>query len=406
MPIFVHRYNGDHSTKSYDLSQKTKRTALKSYMTTIAKKATESAVAKRVAIKKLKYIAITTHSAASAARCLRDVHVKAVMTQVKEKLSGLGAALSDADLALDPESLFTGLSAAESKAAGDTVKRKITKFTDNVVPSLSVPADIPKPPKATLDHAAGIIARVKAREGDIREHAAMRVKLFWLLCVAYYKTGLEIEANQGAVLQHGKATPGYGHAACHTALCSNVNDNNPLGKKSLIEDTHLKHVLNMTRDLPVAVNKADSHMESEGKADETMRYHANEILNRVSRGELNPVQAMTVFYDYLSRYFLRAAKTFARVEDREAPIEAKTMILSWQIDGMFSWARKTDTPGAWALSLETLVQWLKPSIPLGTETECVRAAGLFANPAFVEGCLTEQARDILAPVLAATEAKV
>ncbi len=395
MPIIVHRYDGDNKLVGYDLEDKGRRRALKTYITRAANLECDTDAKRQARILKLKFILLKTHQAAKAAGKLGDDRVIAIKAHTIKKLDALGVSLTPADLELVPEDLLAGVGAEVSRALGDKVKRDITSYDDNRTSSLRVPDSIPKPAKDSLAHASSIIAMVASRRVDIIEHAARRVQLFWMLCVAYYKSGYLVNGIKGAELQHGKATPGYGNAACHSSLLSNITDNSDSGK-SMIADLHLNDELNSTVDLPSAVNKVDSNMESEGKVTETMRYQANGILNRVSTGDICPLLAMSLFFKAMNDYFDYAHTDFALKADREAPTDAKHLILEYQRAGTLNWAAQFKASGKWSLSIATMMLWLKPKEIPGSGSYKTSAVRLFHEPAYREQCLDDLRAEILA----------
>ncbi|MDF1655574.1 MAG: hypothetical protein P1U34_10730 [Coxiellaceae bacterium] len=398
MPIIVHRYDGDNKLVGYDLEDKGRRRALKTYITRMANIDCDTAAKRQAKIIKLKFILLKTHQAAKTVGKLGDDNVTAIKAHVIKKLGTLGVVLAPADLNIVPETLLIGVKPEVSRALGDKVKRDITSYDENRTSALCVPDHIPKPAKDSLDHASSIIAMVASRQAGIIEHAARRTELFWLLCVAYYKSGYVVNGNQGALVQHGKATPGYGNAACHSSLISNVTDNSGRGR-SLITGTPLDAEINSTVELPIAVNKVDSNMESEGKVADTMRYQANGILNRVSAGEICPLLAMSLYFKAMNDYFESAPTDFALKADREAPTDAKHLILEYQKAGTLSWAAKLKVSGTWSLSIATMMLWLKPKERQGSDSYKSAAVRLFHEPAYREECLEALKSEILvAPV--------
>ncbi|MDF1796837.1 MAG: hypothetical protein P1U63_09900 [Coxiellaceae bacterium] len=399
MPVITHRYDGDNKLVAYDLENTGRRRALKSYVTKIANLESDTDAKRLAKIIKLHFILLKTHQAASAARKLGNPHVQEILSHVNKKLADLRVVIQPRELSVVPETLLEGQTSEVRRALGDKVKREITSYDDNRTSALRVPARIPKPAKDSLDHASTIVAMVASRKDYIIEHAARRTELFWMLCVAYYKSGYVVNGDQGALVQHGKATPGYGNAACHSSLLSNITDNSGRGR-SQIAGLSLDAELNSTVELPIAVNKVDSNMESEGKATETMRYKTNVMLNRVSRGELNPIQAMQLYFTAMNRYFDKAKADFALKADREAPIEAKHLILEYQQTGTLSWAALEKATGHLSLSIAAIMLWLKPKEVEMSESYKRTAVRLFHEPAYKEACILERQAEILAAPVA------
>lgn len=179
------------------------------------------------------------------------------------------------------------------------------------------------------------LERVELVAENIREHTTRRIELLFLLMIAVYKKNLVITKGK-TIYQHGK---GYHHtntAGCHDSLYpaldftapgdnsmigavtsywesaksylpsrffSNTSDKPVSNSVGLLNNTYLQELLNMTTELPASVNKFDMHMETRGFEKSSLVKVGIELLNQVSRGELNPIQGMNIFCRNLHLFF-------------------------------------------------------------------------------------------------------
>jgi hypothetical protein len=181
-----------------------------------------------------------------------------------------------------------------------------------------------------------LLQKIKMLEENIREHAARRVDLFFLLAIAVYKKNVYITKGP-TVRQHGIGSKKKtGTAGCHASLFPNpvcqIIPSPPANmvsnyltwtlsffKKSevkavaliaappaeplpLLAGTYLEDVLNMTTELPVLVNDFDGHMEGKFQASSAVKA-CLAILNRVSTGAIDPVQALTEYCRIMILFF-------------------------------------------------------------------------------------------------------
>ncbi len=187
-----------------------------------------------------------------------------------------------------------------------------------------------------------LIDKVTSISENIREHARRRVDLFFLLSIAVYNKRVVI--SKGATIyQHGVGSKKTGTAACHASLIPNP-EITPLDPEPgvvptsivkaaywvsgfftsptpaapaeppfTLSGTYLDDLLNMTTELPTVVNDFDGQME--GKYEQSIDvYMAISILNKVARGELNPVSGLTEFLKYLKEFFTEMDRRYFRKE--------------------------------------------------------------------------------------------
>lgn len=176
-----------------------------------------------------------------------------------------------------------------------------------------------------IDHLQ--IDQVSGLAENIREHSARRIDLFFLLLIAVYKQNVIVNKSKTSK-QHGKGDEKTLTAGCHSSLfpclqferiqksiASSIINNlwaqftystsvppSPNGEQ-ILEDTHFAEALNMTTQLPDCVNKFDCHMEKQGIESSSLVQIAHSILNKTSRGEINPIQGLNEFCDSLYAFF-------------------------------------------------------------------------------------------------------
>lgn len=172
-----------------------------------------------------------------------------------------------------------------------------------------------------------LIDKVELLPELIRDHAQRRVDLFFHLMIAVYKQKLVIERGK-TNKQHGNGSKKTGTAACHASLLPNpvarpadisfsakarsllsfslfstgsvatIN----VDADTFLKDTHFEDELNSTTELPKIVNDFDCHLE--GKWIKSNAVNASVgILNRVSLGEINPIQGLREFGEVMKLFF-------------------------------------------------------------------------------------------------------
>lgn len=197
----------------------------------------------------------------------------------------------------------------------------------------------------------------------IKEHANRRVDLFFYLCVLVYKTNVIVEKGS-TVRQHGDGDGAVGTAACHSSLIPNpvfkpgptLTDTAisqlPTFVRSLLsyfssehaaelqedcEDLFIRDTFNMTVILPVIVNKFDNLLEGTVTNPSELVLKALEIVNRTSRGEINPLQAMDEFGAAINAYFngqeIKYNDEILKPKDDTKNAQSLALILKYQREG-------------------------------------------------------------------------
>lgn len=167
------------------------------------------------------------------------------------------------------------------------------------------------------------VEQVTGLAENIREHSARRIDLFFMLLIAVYKQNVEVMRAVTAK-QHGSGSEKTMTAGCHHSLfpclkfktipatiagsvyssvfsmfkSDNLFPPSPNGEQ-ILEGTHFAEMLNNTAKLPVCVNTFDCHMERNGFETSSLVDIALGILNRCSRGIINPLQGLDEFCDAL-----------------------------------------------------------------------------------------------------------
>ena len=207
-----------------------------------------------------------------------------------------------------------------------------------------------------------LIEKIKLIPEMIREHAARRVDLFFLLSIAVYNKKVTITKGS-TVLQHGQGSKKTGTAGCHASLIPNpvitpnssgpgmavtagywiaglfqptVTTTNKAPAPFTINGTYLEDILNMTTELPTVVNDFDGQME--GKFEQSTAVNeCLSILNKVADGSINPIEAlaefchiMKLFFDHMEyRYFRREEPSYTNSGMILYPMATK---LIWQCE--------------------------------------------------------------------------
>lgn len=240
-----------------------------------------------------------------------------------------------------------------SIALPETIKQSKTTSTNRVLTVLvSVPAKMEALENkcqsitdlSKLDDL--ILEKLKLVEDSIKEHAARRVDLFFCLLVAVYEKNV-IVSKDATVKQHGTGSKTRGTQACHSSLFPNVKmlaagslwtQLKSIIKPSFLSGTHLEETLNMTIELPNAVNGFDGRLEGRYQPTKYTKA-AIAILNRVSMGELNPKQGMDLFLKTLDQFFSDFEKNVLDKHKCESP-KSSRFIWQCQKAGSFGAANK------------------------------------------------------------------
>jgi hypothetical protein len=252
----------------------------------------------------------------------------------------------------DPEHLFTPPS--DKKKSGSP--RKATRYEANRTYALKTTDG--------LNNNQALSQAIQYHANDIKEHAMRRVELFFLLCIALYKTNRVIllsETNK----QHGKATAGLKYAACHSSLFTGIEDKSPNRKtrtssreKSILDDTHFAEVLNATVELPDCVNKFDSLCEGKnGAQSKGLRKQLQPVLQKVAQAKITPIQAMTYFFQQMNVFFTTKAMHNAAQSTQHTPAAIKQHILTLEQQGTLYWTDNTNKKP----SVAAVATWLRAS---------------------------------------------
>lgn len=358
MPIIIRSRGGHESYTDYDITDSKRRSALVNRITTITRewKATKKPKDKQYHEVRLKFIAIDIYQAWLKMGQVNDVDLVYVWEHIKSK----GITLSNAEKSItDPESLFASPSSNKSK------HRKQSAYAASETASLADRQVIVVPTQANFEDETYMRNRIRARGRDIQEHAARRVELFFLLCVMVHNSN-HVLTLADTKEQYGAGTPGHRHAACHSSLFPALSDTAAARQLrgaapggSLIENTHLEKTLNATVELPDEVNKFDSLCEgNNGENSQGMRRQMLPVLNKVSTGKLDPIEAVSVFYMTMQTFFDGKAAENSANSTARVSSAIKKDIQAFQEIGTFAGTTQ-DKKGIIAPSNTTLGLWLR-----------------------------------------------
>lgn len=181
----------------------------------------------------------------------------------------------------------------------------------------------------------------------IENHASRRVDLFFYTLIAYYNTKLFVEIED-TFLQHGLGTKKQNSAACHSAILTSLWDTNHTSppatdhnftsyRTSILNGTHFENSLNATVELDVSVNYFDTnYIEGRSATHLKMRVIALAILNKVSRGELDPIEGMNCFLSKMHKNFMSIQSDyFNNKELKSSPKLSRQAIFTAQYKGTF-----------------------------------------------------------------------
>jgi hypothetical protein len=178
-------------------------------------------------------------------------------------------------------------------------KRKRSTYEENYSAALALPCssedleNMKEKPEALITYS----------ESHIKEHAARRVDLFFYTMIAYYNT--QLYPIQGHTdLQHGRGRNTSDETnmtqACHSSLIPSLIDDSfseITNHESILSETHFLDNLNATVELPIIVNEFDGELENTYGCRQQSIY----ILQRVSAGEINPIQGLNQFIQMLEK---------------------------------------------------------------------------------------------------------
>lgn len=176
-------------------------------------------------------------------------------------------------------------------------------------------------PDATQQLMRGVITSeecIRLSEEEIRYHAQLRLQFAFYLLTVYYKTRIEVKLTETHD-QEGKGSDAIHTRACHSALISDVKEefrwkdgvvivpgktrssrsnSESMDKSHVSPASFFRTVLNKTTvELHTAVNQYDAELEGRttiGGA-KPARRKLFEVLQKVSLGDMNPLQGLELF---------------------------------------------------------------------------------------------------------------
>jgi len=186
------------------------------------------------------------------------------------------------------------------------------------------------------------LAAIENSRESIIEHASNRIDLFFYLMVHYYNTGYIVQLNDtNRALQHVHGNKNYRTHACHSSLFSNPfarapnSWQHPDGVLEIWDPkNHFLNVLNTTHELPEEVNHFDTILEGKIHTSQSFwRQQALEVLNGVSMGNMEPVNAIGNFLSIMYNFF-NSEKIVSRYNQVNSSPENKA-IYKYQYKGTF-----------------------------------------------------------------------
>lgn len=192
-----------------------------------------------------------------------------------------------------------------------------------------------------------LLEKIELVEDQIIEHAARRVDLFFYLLLAVYKKNMIISKDH-TIKQHGKGSKSKGTQACHSSLFPNIKLE-PIKttlsflfstKPLVISGTHLEDSLNMTVELPTIVNAFDQRLEGRYKLSKTVNGCLT-ILNKVSKGEIDPRDGMNEFFKIMDLFFQAFEKKYLTTKNKTSSAAIKT-IWKYEKIGTFFYATENN----------------------------------------------------------------
>jgi ankyrin repeat protein len=203
-----------------------------------------------------------------------------------------------------------------------------------------VPTDAHPDPAAPPEPVAPVEPTGERDPEIIIEHAQRRVDLFFYTLIAYYNSGLKARIAD-THFQHGIGQGKLKTHACHSAILPGLWDTVHISEESthrtsLLDGTHLQQSLNSTVELHCSVNYFDSHYVEGKKADDKMRSASLLILNRVSKGTINPIQGMIEFLSALRLRFDTVKTAYLTHRALQtSPQQTRAFIFNCQEKGSF-----------------------------------------------------------------------
>lgn len=241
-------------------------------------------------------------------------------------------------------------------------KRTIFSYNKNVSAALELPVKDDK----LQENKDDVAILLSLSKNSILEHAARRIDLFFYTLIAYHNTHLK--PIQGRTkLQHGKGRSDFYTkdkaitSASHSSILPELVDaiitkqipvkadfNLPI-KTGLVSATHYMDSLNATVELPKFVNDFDSEIEITYSG----RQKSLEILEKVARNEIDPIEGLKEFLEMLQEIFSKIESgnrfekliIFDKSVEHDKALTTQRDLLDLTKQGTFgkTWSKETKT---------------------------------------------------------------
>ncbi len=133
---------------------------------------------------------------------------------------------------------------------------------------------------------------------NLKEHASLRVDIYFYLLIAIYNTQLPLKQGD-TILQHGRGRKTSERQtvthACHSNLFPTLIHPASDAKESIFANTHFMDTMNATVELPAFVNQLDMILEGKIKYPSELRKRGLEILQNVANGKYDPIEGFQLF---------------------------------------------------------------------------------------------------------------
>lgn len=358
MPIIIKTCRGSRgSYTDYDIKDPKRRANLRDQITRLHRQWREARQSKKdYYLARLKFIGIKIIQALQDPDHGDDPDLDYIWEHYHSKGVGI---TSDEEL-MDPDELFAARDPASQHRQRSSYKQNKTASVDYVE------REAPPSPEQLGDNDY-MRRRIHKRARDIQAHAANRVKLLFLLCTCVWGSKRVISLSD-TELTPGKGDGSHKTVAAHSSLYPAIHDvkagiqtrgQKVHGRDSII-DEHFRLALNNTVKLPTEVNEFDKKIEGKNTLglDVGMRQRFLPYLNKVSQGELHPLQAISCFYQLMLHFFEQKNTWQRTVTDDIADFQAIGTLRGTQLNDS-----KQLVP-----TLTTLSFWLDvPEERLGSE---------------------------------------
>jgi len=264
-----------------------------------------------------------------------------------------------ADAECGPEEMFRGASSGKHDSDIQMARRSRSRTTYGSNVTASWQHEVPEARVDAQDHQRALDVHVEER---VIHHAYVRIQILFYIFAAYWKEGCHI-TRPSTTHQHGRSRV-EGMSAAHSSILPNVSDNffdllkeklktsglNPILEGKLlalgisqiridtvkggdINDETIEYLLaeipkqerdrmfanhsslyesmNSTVELPESVNEYDTIIEQR----RAMRERAIALLNRVSRGEMDPYDATEQFVSEMHDFFKESQTEVERKQE-------------------------------------------------------------------------------------------